>query len=193
LSIETVCLLLSGKNLPKSGRGLSYVRTLASTFRCSDGWIVLSGFRDDVWPEFCKVVGIEEMRDDPRFAGVHERQAHREELIPILDAKFGTKPTREWVVRLEKIGAFVAPVNSLSDVLSDRDAVEQMRANGYLCDIDLPQGGKAAIVGPPVRLSETPPTVRRGYFSIGEHNYEVLTELGYTAEEIAELIIEEVI
>jgi crotonobetainyl-CoA:carnitine CoA-transferase CaiB-like acyl-CoA transferase len=193
LSIEVVSHLFSGKHLPKSGRGLSYVKALAYNFPTSDGWIVLGGLPNEAWPEFCRVMEIIEITNDPRFATVNEREDHRAELIPILEEKFRTRPSREWIEKLDKVGVFVGPVNSLSEVLSDQEAVEQMRTNGYLCDIELPQGEKVTVVGPPVKLSETPPEVRRGYFSIGEHNYEVLTELGYSPEEIAELIVEEVI
>jgi len=193
LSIEILSHLLSGKHLPKSGRGLSFVKTLAYTFPTQDGWIVMGGFPNEVWPEFCRIVGIEEFTRDPRFATVNEREDNRAELIPILEERFRTKPSQEWIEKLDKAGVFVGPVNSLSKVLSDEQSVEQIRANGYLCDIELPQGKAVTVVGPPVKLSETPPEVRRPAFQVGEHNYEVLTELGYTPEEIAELIVEEVI
>lgn len=193
LSLELVSYILSGKLPPKSGRGHSMVKGLYHTFPTKDGWMVIAGIRNEPWPAFCRLLGIEHLENDPRFATTDDREEHRDELIPILDEKFRTKTTKEWIKELLSIDMIVTPVYNFEQTLSDPDLREQMEVNDFLVDVDVPNVGKVKVPGPIVKLSETPGSVRRPGFNVGEHTYEILTEIGYTPEEIVELIQEEVI
>ena len=193
LAMEYTSYLLSGKEPPRSGRGLSMVRGLYLTFTTKDGALVFAGVRNEPWDGMCKVLGLEELIDDPRFATTDDREDHRAELVSILDKVFVTKTTEEWLPLLQQAGAVVAPVLSIKEAFAHPLFTEQVEANNMMVELEYPDGAKAKTPGPVVQLSETPLTIRRPGYKIGEHNYEVLLELGYTWEDIAQLITEEVL
>ena len=108
----------------------------------------------------------------------------------LLDAHFLTKPRAEWMKRLEEVDIPCAAVHDYEDLAND----PQMSVNDYIVDFDHPVAGPVKLVGIPVKLSETPGGVRIPAPEWGQHNMEVLTEIaGYSVEEVARLMEEEVI
>lgn len=166
---------------------------LTNHYRCGDGeWILLAEPYDHFWPEFCEAVGLEQLRDDPRFSTGLLRREHCEELVRILDQAFATKSRAEWLKLFEAKGARFAysPIYSLPEAVSDPQAIE----NDYVTDFAHPVFGKVKLTGFPVRFSETPAAIQREAPEFGQHTEEVLSELlGYSLAEIAELRDEGVI
>jgi formyl-CoA transferase len=78
---------------------------------------------------------------------------------------------------------FVQPIADYDEIAAD----EQAWANGYLTNMPNPYGGFLPTVGPPVRLSRTPGSVRAAAPEFGQHTEEVLLEAGFDWEQIAEL------
>jgi crotonobetainyl-CoA:carnitine CoA-transferase CaiB-like acyl-CoA transferase len=119
------------------------------------------------------------------------RAANAPAAIEILDEAFATKPLAEWMQLLRSGGDFIfCQVNAVDDLPND----PQVQANHYVVDFEHPRHGATQVMGIPVRLRETPGSVRRPAPEFGEHTEEILTALlGYSWEQIAELKDGEVI
>jgi crotonobetainyl-CoA:carnitine CoA-transferase CaiB-like acyl-CoA transferase len=145
---------------------------------------------DRHWPALCRVLDIEDLRDDRRFDNMHNREQNAKELIAILDRVFATKTREDWLKLMkDERELIVTPVNSISDLKND----PQVIANEYIVDFDHPTLGAIKVVGVPIKLSKTPGSIRLPAPEFGQHTEEVLIDvLGYSWEEIAKLRDEEV-
>ncbi|MFQ5826303.1 MAG: CaiB/BaiF CoA transferase family protein [Dehalococcoidia bacterium] len=144
-------------------------------------WVQFSmSHSDHYWPEFCRVLGIEECEKDPRFIDHDARDEHHLELIAIIDRALGSRAKEEWVERLTGTDIVWAFVTSYSDLAKD----PQVWANDYITEVDDPSIGRINMVGIPIEMSKTPGKVRAGAPELGQHTEEVLLELGYTWDDI---------
>jgi crotonobetainyl-CoA:carnitine CoA-transferase CaiB-like acyl-CoA transferase len=137
------------------------------------------------------VLEIPEAATDERFATMLPRMMNCGDCIALLDEVFARQPRDEWMRRLSAGGDFIySIVNTVDDLPDD----PQMQANGYVVDFAHPAFGATRVVGVPVRLSETPGSIRLPAPEFGQHTEEVLTELlGYSWDDIDRLRREEVI
>jgi crotonobetainyl-CoA:carnitine CoA-transferase CaiB-like acyl-CoA transferase len=184
--------LMMGFAIPRVPRAYA-ANPLWSHYRCADGrWLALGMLQADrYWASFCAALGRPELGTDPRFENLRVRAGNAGDCVAILDEIFATKPRDEWLRVLRAAGDFiVTPVNSVDDLPDD----PQVRANGYITEIEHPQFGRTEVLPLPVRLRETPTQVRRTAPEFGQHTEEILTELlGYSWERVAELKEREVI
>ena len=149
---------------------------------------MIGAFRPNPLRELCAVLGLEDLSLDPRFADNVSRIQHGEVLKALLAEGFRHRTTAEWLRELEAIDFLCSPVYSLQDTLGDA----QVLHNQMVIEFDHPQGRVRAI-GSPVKLVDTPATVRIPPPRLGEHNDEILAELGYTAAQIQVLRADRVV
>ena len=184
--------LMWGFAIPRMPRKFQ-ANPLWNHYQCQDGrWICLGMLQPDrYWAQFCRVVGRPELATDERFADLRVRAANAGAAIEILDEVFAGKPLAEWLRILRAGGDFIfCQVNAVDDLPND----PQVTANDYVVDFDHPRHGATQVIGLPVRLSETPGSIRLPAPEFGEHTEQILTEtLGYTWEQVAALKEREVI
>ena len=162
---------------------------LANHYRCADRkWLMLAEPQADrFWSEFCQIMGLEKLEQDPRFAAaLGGRREHYAELIEILNQTFATQTRDEWLARFDKMGAQFAysPVYDYSEVVAD----PQVLQNEYLVDFEHPTLGALKAVNCPIKFHKTPAGPRSEAPELGQHTEEVLVDLlGYTWEAIATL------
>ncbi len=153
-------------------------------FETSDGWITVGGSNQATWHRLVEIVGLPELAEDSRFLQNADRMRHVGELASILGERFKTRPTAEWLGLLEEAGVPAGPVASIGEMLE----LPQTLARDMVVEVQHSKLGPVRTVGFPVKFSETPISIERGAPLLGEHTREVLAELGYTDEEIEELI-----
>ena len=179
--------LMMGGAMPRIDRNRA-TNPLWNHYRCQDDkWIALAMLQPQrYWADFVRALGRPEMAEDERFQSVIGLAKNGAEIVGVFDEVFATRPRAEWIEHLKKSsGDFIFTiVNSVNDLPDD----PQMQANDYVVDFDHPQYGPTKMVGLPVRLSETPGSVRLPAPELGQHTEEILLDvLGWDWERIAEL------
>ncbi len=178
---EITHTLLTGEPQRRSGRGHALLPTIWRVFETADGHLVVGGVGDDRWPAFCRIMGIERLEQDARFADGQTRSANLAALYEVLDPLFSGRPTAEWIAMLAQEDLIYAPVTRYEDLANNPQALE----NGYVAALEHPALGTVRIVGSPFRVDGTPLTPAGAEPQLGADTEQVLQEAGYTWDDIA--------
>ncbi|MDV7241877.1 MULTISPECIES: CaiB/BaiF CoA-transferase family protein [Rhodococcus] len=179
--------LVSGVQAPRRGNG-GFGGIPSQAFRCSDGndiFVVASTPKQ--FSGLAAALGGPELVDDPRFATVSARIENRDFVLEVLSKIFVTEPVDYWVEKLEAADVPCSPVNSMKEVFDNpqvqhRQLLRRTEEDGL------------ALVGNPIRFSESPVTTYRVPPRLGEHTDAVLRDyLSMSQDEINALRADEVI
>jgi crotonobetainyl-CoA:carnitine CoA-transferase CaiB-like acyl-CoA transferase len=138
-----------------------------------DGHLIVAVFAEKFWRGFCLALGRAEWEEDPRFATNRDRVAHREVLMPLVEAIVATRTTDEWLARLTAEGVPATPILTVDGVLTD----PQVKARQMVVEMRHPRLGAVSTLGTPVKvdggmgLTVSPPP------ALGEHTDAVLREI----------------
>ncbi|MBC5783202.1 formyl-CoA transferase [Ramlibacter sp. USB13] len=135
-----------------------------------------------VWESICKVIGEETWITDPSYSTPKARLPHLKTIFSRIEEWTKTKTKFEAMEILNKYDIPCGPILSMKELAQD----ESLRATGTIVEVDHPKRGKYLSVGNPIKLSDSPTEVTRSPL-LGEHTEEILTMLGYTQDQIAEL------
>lgn len=183
LSSDVLAALNGTAPAPTSGRGPQR-NPLSGTYRTKDDRHVQLVFleSDRYWADFCRLIGREELIDDPRFADLVARERNSAACVAELDGEFARRTLDEWKDVLADMDAPWAPVQSIAELVDD----PQVIANDYIGEVKVEGGGSYRLPRVPVQLDERPPPLRRAP-EHGEHTETMLLELGYGWDRIVEL------
>jgi crotonobetainyl-CoA:carnitine CoA-transferase CaiB-like acyl-CoA transferase len=152
-------------------------------FEASDAPVLIGIANDNLWRRFCKVVGRDELAEDPRFRTSPDRVRNRAETVAIVQDIVRTRTRDEWVELLMGLGVPCAPINTLKEALDHPHTA----ARGLVLEYPHPVLGQIKTIAQPIvfdgepRGAGTPPPM------LGEHSRTVLRELGYPDSEISRL------
>ncbi len=167
---------------PKKIGNLHPTITPYQPVRTKDKPMIVAVGTEPLWQRFCQVLGIERtLMHDPRFETNPKRNEHRAELTPLLEAILATRTADEWIADLVAHEIPAGPINFPDETLTD----EHIKARGMIVELEHPLLGIVRSIGNPIHLSDTPPTYRRYPPRLGEHNAEILNELGYNAAQLS--------
>lgn len=164
---EATCHLYSGKEINWAEMPLTGV------FATADGALVLVGaFKANPLQDICKVLQIEDLSAEyPDLAAQRAAKAYLQQRFR---TEFAKRPTTSWIERLESADLLCAPVKELSAVLED----EQTKANEMIVEFEHPINGTMQVIACPIHFSAIDCGVRMAPPRLGEHNEEILSELG---------------
>jgi formyl-CoA transferase len=151
--------------------------------RASDGYFTVGASNERLWPRFCEVIGRPELPADPRFAAPGDRVKHRAALEAEIERVTAKQPRAHWLAIFEAAGIPAGPIYSVPEALADPHA----RARGMVQELEHPVAGRVKALGNPVKMSASPPTMRRAAPLLGADSAALLGELGYSPAEIESL------
>ena len=141
-------------------------------FTTSNGYMTIGGAQDNFWKGTCKILGCEHLLDDKRFKSKADRVENNKKLVGELEKFFTQRTTEELCEAFEAAGIPAGPVMNHVEVFNDPQALHRE----MVVETQHSKLGKTKTIGVPVKLSETPASIRKGAPLLGEHNKEVLSD-----------------
>ena len=153
------------------------------TFSANDGELFLAVGNDDQFRRFCAATGQQALLSDERFATNPSRVVHHRELRERLAPIMRQQSRAYWNEQLTRAGVPCGSVRDVPDALSD----PQLIARAMIESVEHAAAGMIKVLGVPIKLSETPGSVRTAPPTLGQHTAQVLAEIGMTIGEIEDL------
>ena len=153
-------------------------------FKTTDGAVMVQVVGQPLFERWAKLMGEESWLQDPRFATDMDRGENGELLSARMQMWCKDMSTKEVLDALDEARIPCGPVLSAKQVLQD----PHIKAMDFLQDMNFPGLKKPIPINTtPVKLSQTPGTIRQRTAELGEHTDEILNSLGYTSDKISEM------
>jgi crotonobetainyl-CoA:carnitine CoA-transferase CaiB-like acyl-CoA transferase len=153
-------------------------------YQTADGWMAVSAHTDSTWAGLSAAVGRADWLEDPRFATVAAREENKPARLELTQEALLEDTTESWMQRLGAHDVPCAPVMTRNQVWSH----PQVEANGTIIQQEHPQAGRIRQARTPAQFSTTPPEAPEPARQLGEDTRAVLTEAGYDADTISDMI-----
>jgi len=156
-----------------------------NAYRAKDGrWLGLSGSAQSIAERVMRIVGREDLIEEPWFRDHTGRLEHVDELDEVIQDWIGRRTTEEVLAAFAEHEGAIAPIYSIADIFKD----PQYEARGTIATVDHPKLGPIRMPSVIPRLTATPGKIRHPGGELGEHNREVfIGELGMSEADFAEL------
>ena len=152
-------------------------------FETSDGYINLAVAGGAIWERFCKAVDAARWIDDPKYKTGPDRSANRAALNAEITEITKTKDSATWIDIFNEAGVPAGPIYSIDQVFADPQVQHLKMAE----TVHSPAIGEIELVAQAVNLSRTPSSLAVAPPERGAETDEVLSDLGYSDEQIADL------
>jgi crotonobetainyl-CoA:carnitine CoA-transferase CaiB-like acyl-CoA transferase len=152
-------------------------------FETKDGHINIAASGDDLYQRFCKAIDRPDLITDPRFATSKARSDNREVLTDVLNPVTRQRASADWIKILNDAGVPCGPIYRVDEAFAD----PQVRHLAMAQPVHSPVLGDITILGHPVSHGEKRQPIRTPAPELGQDNEDVLTALGYTKDQMADL------
>ena len=152
----------------------------SGTFITKDGYINIAANKQEQWHDLCDILGVPELKEDPRFKERDTRKKNRKDLTPIIEEKLKTKETNCWAKVLNENGIPSGEILSLESALNQ----EQVKHRKTLKKINTPGIGDIALFNLTAKFDKTTAEVESPPPTLGQHTEDLLMQFGYSKEEI---------
>jgi formyl-CoA transferase len=168
-----------------SGTGVpTFSRAFYRAYRTLDGWIAVAAYGERLAHRFCAVVGLPGLLEAGRYADRADRLRLEAELVELFAPRLAACDTADWEAAFAEAGVPAGPVRERDELFDD----PQVAALELMRDVVDPELGPVQMISPVVRLSRTPGRVGAPGRHRGQDTREVLADLGYDDDAIAQLV-----
>ena len=179
---------MGGKTFDPPLGDTAYARLIAPhrrPYATSDGYLCVLIYNDKHWTTFFDAIGRPDLKNDAKYRDHSARAANIGEVYEFVAKTIESESTAYWRELLDKADIPFATMHTIDSLLED----EHMQAIGFFPEFDHPTEGRIRATAPVGEWSATPPSIRTLPARLGEHSREVLTEAGYSFEEIEEMLV----
>jgi len=178
-----------GKEVPEQAGNNHPTSIPTGVFQTADGYINIAAAGNEIYRRLCEALERPELATDPRYATGKARSDNRDALNAEIEAITRNRTSADWIEALNKAGVPSGPIYKMNEVFDD----PQVKHLGITRKVAHPVLGDVEVIGQAIELSRTPWSVRSATPEAGEHTDAVLTELGYSAADIAGLRAKKVV
>ncbi|GAC1432033.1 MAG: CoA transferase [Ktedonobacteraceae bacterium] len=148
-------------------------------FATANSWIAIGAANQRNWELLARALDRADLLQNPAFATNADRMAHLTQLVETLTETLKTRPTEEWLQVFDEAAVPCGPVLALDEVYQH----PQVKARAMDIEMQHPIAGRIHTIGFPVKYSSTPGQMYRPAPVLGQHTFETLESLGYSAEQ----------
>ena len=174
--------MATGRLPPRQGNQNSLLAPAGAFEVAGRRYIVVAILRDSHWKKFCSALALEGLADDERYATNAARVENRDALDAIIVPLLKSNTSEYWLSKLRSGDILCGPINTVADALAD----PALAAILPIIDIGLPNAARA--MGAPMRYNGDFLVARLSAPAKGQHTREVLSEIGYSGQEIEALL-----
>jgi formyl-CoA transferase len=142
--------------------------------QCADGYITIGASNNKLFERLCEALGHPEWVRVPEYADNPSRVRNRIALARVIESVTAAQPRAHWLAALGQRDIPCGPIHDYAEVFADPHIV----AREMVVDVDHPSLGSMRALGSPIKMSATPPDVRRRAPRLGEHTDAVFREIG---------------
>jgi len=175
-------LLIGGQQPVLLGND-NFTAAPSGTFRTQDGYINIAANKQEQWEALCDVLGLPELKTDPRFQKRDVRKANRQALTPLIEAKLVERPTDQWVELLNAKDVPSGAILSLDAALHQ----PQVEHRAVLREVPVEGIGPVRLFELTAKFAKTPGAISGPPPRLGAHTEDVLGTLGISRDEVAAL------
>jgi formyl-CoA transferase len=182
LDFQAARWLIDGEIPPQAGNDHP-TGIPTGVFTTADGHINIAASGQVMYRRLCEAIGANHLLEDARFRTLADRSKNRKAMNEELNRVLVARTSAEWIEMLNKAGVPSGPILNVKQVFED----PQVQHLGLAQPVRHTERGEIRVQGLPAALSRTPGAIRKPAPVHGEHTDEILAEIGYSREEIAQL------